>query len=204
MIMRVRTFVVIVTGVMSQMTATADGIIYSNYTAQFPSGHSVAYADSTNSLFDATTFTTTGSGNLASIAFAINDPSQATLTAGLYTSVSGQPDALLESWTFVGPINFGSTITTLASASHPFLFSGTQYFFVWTQNGSSIAWYGNNQGVTGGVWIGNSLTTLSQFFSNSDTPGIQVAAVPELPAGLTLLTGVMVLLVLQRLRTRSA
>jgi hypothetical protein len=201
--MRVRTLVVIVIGVVSQMTATPASIIYSNYGAPFPSGVPGGYADSTNSLFDATTFTTTGSGNLESIAFGINDPSQATLTAGLYTNVSGQPDALLESWTFVGPINFGSTITTLTSASHPFLFSGTQYFFVWTQNGSRITWYQNNQGVTGGVWIGNSLTALSQSFSISPTPGIQLTSVPEPPAGLPLLMGVMVLLLL-RLPVRGA
>ena len=86
----------------------------------FP-GKSVNTQYGVTGYFAATTFTATGSGNLASIVIALSQPSgSAPIPVGLYTDTYGEPGTLLESW--VVPVNsnllwFGAGVGTAAHDS---------------------------------------------------------------------------------------
>jgi hypothetical protein len=164
---------------------SAEGIIYTNISSAFP-GKSVYSQYAVTDGFAGTTFTTTGSGNLASIVTAVSQPSGSPpLTVGLYTEVYSEPGALLESWSVpVIPTCCGSLPasvpppTTLVSVLHPLLSSGTKYWFVislGTEN--SVFWWFNDQGVTGGLWTHITLAPLYQGNGGLPTPGIQLNSV---------------------------
>jgi hypothetical protein len=95
---------------------------------------------------------------------------------------------------------------TLTSALNQLLSTGTEYWFVITNTAAEeVAWYENNQGITGGVWAGNDLSSLLNFEGGSPVPAIQLnslSSVPE-PATAVLLGGALPILVLSSKRTRS-
>jgi len=162
----------------------------------------------TNFDFMATTFVTTGGGDLGTILmpiFSLNSP----VSFGLYTSSGGQPGALLEDWSVPVP-GFPAQFVTLTSVLNPFLSSGTQYWFVITLTNAQknkLALYQNNQGVTGGVWAGSSLNGLIDFEPGSPAPAIQLnsastSATPE-PASVFLFGSGLLLLGLSRTKKRT-
>jgi hypothetical protein len=72
---------------------------------------------------------------------------------------------------------------------NPLLSSGSAYWIVFSQSsGNQITWFSNDESVAGGIWSGNTLTTMSNVFATFDTPGIELdsAATPE-PASAMLL-----------------
>ncbi len=188
--------------------------IYSNITAGFPGDSGREYGGGSNTYFG-TPFTTTGSGNLSTLLLdaGISDPSQPfTFTVGLYTSVSGQPGSLLESWTQAFPLASPPfpppPATTLTSVSHPFLVASIQYWLVLTQaNANQVYLYTNDTGVNGGFWAGNNISALNQSVANMNDPipGLRLTAVPEVSTWMLLALGAVVCLLAQkRTMSRSA
>jgi len=135
------------------------------------------------------------------------------VSLGLYTDSNDQPGSLLESWSITVP-GFPGTLTTIPSVLNPVLSAGTQYWFVVTVTDAQknkLAWYENDQNVSGGVWAGNSLDQMLNFVSGSPMPAIELntvetSAVPE-PAGGTLLVmglaGLAMLTIVSRSRSKS-
>jgi hypothetical protein len=145
----------------------------------------------TNFAFMATTFVTTGQGNLDDVltpVFSLDSP----VTFGLYTNSGNAPGSLLESWTAAVP-GFPGVLMTLPSIQNPFLAAATQYWFVITLTAAqrnNVAWYQNNEGITGGIWAGNSLDSMLEFVPDSPAPAIQLNSTPAPePAGGVLLGG---------------
>jgi len=170
---------------------SAASIIYSNISGTFP-GKSVSSQWTTTGGFEGTTFTATGSGNLASIVTAVSQTSSTTpITAGLYTDFYSAPGTLLESWsipviqTCCGSLPASAPpLTTLVSIVHPLLSSGKKYWLVLTVGtGNTAFWWFNDQGVNGGLWINDKLAPLNQVGDNYPTPGIQLNSdEPQPPA----------------------
>lgn len=171
------------------------GTIYNDYG---PGNSFIINRDyQTNFDFLATTFVTTGGGNLGTILtplFSLNPP----VSFGLYTDSADQPGALLENWSVPVP-GFPAQIVTLNSAVNPFLSAGTQYWFVialTSAQKNELAWYQNSQSVLGRVWAGFSLNGLLDFTPGSPAPAIQLNSTSPVPepadgmlfgSGLTLL-----------------
>jgi hypothetical protein len=154
--------------------------------------------------FMATTFVSTGGGNLEDIVtpiFSLDPP----VTFGLYTDFGGKPGALLEDWSVTVP-GFPAQLVTLTSVQNPLLLAGTPYWFVISLTSTQkneLAWYQNNQSVNGGLYAGNSLNALLQFTPGSPTPAIQLnstaaASTPEPSSGI-LIGGALLLLVAAQL-----
>jgi hypothetical protein len=136
----------------------------------------------------ATPFVTTGAGNLETIVtplFSLQFP----LNVGLYTNTGGEPGSLLESWSQPVP-GIPAQLATFTSVLNPFLSLATEYWFVITtipsingpSNPNDPAWYQNNQGVAGGIFLGASPASLLSFLADSPAPAIELttgAAVPE-------------------------
>src|SRR5262249_2857017 len=107
-----------------------------------------------------------------------------------------KPDTLLESWSITAP-GFPGLLTTVPSVQNPLLSAATQYWFVIDVTDAqklNLAWYWNDQGVGGGVWIGNSLSGLIEALPASPAPAIQlnstaVTAVPEPASWIGLASG---------------
>ena len=148
-----------------------------------------------NSDFMASSFTTSGSGNLLDVSiplFSLNNP----VELGLYTDSGGKPGTLLENWSVTAP-GFPGILTTFASVQSPFLSAETEYWFVIdvaADQKLNLAWYQNDEGVTGGIWIGNSLDSLIEALPNSPAPAIQLnsttaSTVPEPAGGMGLAAG---------------
>jgi len=146
----------------------------------------------TNSDFMAAPIVTTGSGNLGDIMiplFSLHNP----VELGLYTDSGDQPGALLESWSVVVP-GIPGVLTTVPSVANPFLSASTQYWFVVALTSTqklNLAWYENNQGITGGVWAGFGTDALINFVPGSPAPAIQLTSqtatpVPEPSSALVL------------------
>jgi hypothetical protein len=129
--------------------------------------------------FMATTFVTTGQGTLDNIltpVFSLDSP----VTFGLYTNSGDAPGALMESWTAAVP-GFPGVLMTLPSIQNPFLAAATQYWFVIALSAAqrnNVAWYQNDEGITGGLWAGNSLDAMLEFVPDSPTPAIQLNSTP--------------------------
>jgi hypothetical protein len=176
------------------------GTIYSNIGPGFP-GDSLNVYILDGPTFAGTAFTTTGAGELATIFLGIGTTTSPA-TGGLYTNSSGEPGTLLESWTFSAP-NVGFPSETLTSVAHPFLSSGTQYWFVLKlEIGQNGGWLSNDQAISGGIWLGSTADTLSQMFTNTPTPGIQLTSVPE-PSSRILLVVVSFALLRRRFSWRA-
>jgi hypothetical protein len=162
-------------------------IIYSNLSAG--STFLVNRDYETNFSFMATSFVSTGQGNLDDVltpVFSLESP----VTFGLYTDSGNAPGALLESWTATVP-GFPATLLTLPSVQNPFLSADTQYWFVITltpAQKNEVAWYQNNQDLAGGIWAGDSLDAMLNFLPGSPIPAIQLNSTPE-PAAELLLGG---------------
>jgi hypothetical protein len=168
-------------GVVVLSPVASAGIIYSNIGSTFPNDSSRVYFS--NNTFEAAPFTTAGGGILSSLEFAAYSYTPATtVTAALYTDSSGQPGTLIESWSAAIPVpGFSGTSMlpippmVLTSAVDPSLLPGTAYWFVLTQpNGLYSDVFGGDQSVNGGVWVGNSITALSQIFPDLEAVGIQL------------------------------
>jgi hypothetical protein len=114
----------------------------------------------------ATTFTTTGAGPLSTILLPITGPSVVTLA--LYSNSAGEPGSRLESWTAnAPPPGDNPPPITLTSVQKTVLSSGTQYWFVITQQAFQISWWTSFPGTStpenDGFWAGNSINSLSQI-----------------------------------------
>jgi sugar lactone lactonase YvrE len=158
--------------------AAPAGVIYSNISPSYPGG---TLSDAvTSDTYFGTIFTTAAAGTLASVEidlYGFYSP----VTVGLYTNSAGQPGTLLESWSAVIPVHYPSPpATVLTSVVNPSLSAATAYWLVLTQASASqnIVWYGNDEGIDGGVWIGNSLASLSQIFVSNPAPGIRLNSLP--------------------------
>jgi hypothetical protein len=162
------------------LTATVPQVFASTIYNNLGPGNSFSGGtDVSNTNFYATTFTTTGAGNLLTVLTSFFSNSSPT-TMAFYTDAAGEPGALLESWSTAIPNSAG--LTTLTSVVNPFVSAGANYWFVITNptpGSFSSFWNTNDQGVSGGFWTGNSLTTLAQNFAGSAAPAIQLNAIPE-------------------------
>ena len=136
--------------------------------------------------------------------FSLNNP----VDLGLYTDSGGQPGSLLEDWNVDAP-GFPGILTAIPSVQNPFLSADTQYWIVisvTTAQKDRLAWYQNNQGITGGLWIGSSLNGLIEAEAGMAIPAIQLnsttpSAVPEPPSG-TLLPALALLWITGATRRR--
>jgi hypothetical protein len=172
----------------SSGAASAD-TLYGDIGAGFPADSPSDY--NTAGTFFGTTFTASATGNLGSLEFDAWGTTSP-VTVGLYTSAAGEPGTLLESWSATVPTGGGfppPAATFLTSVLNPLLSSGSAYWIVFSQSsGNQITWFSNDESVAGGIWSGNTLTTMSNVFATFDTPGIELdsAATPE-PASAMLL-----------------
>jgi len=159
----------------------------------------------TNFDFMATPFVTTAAGNLGGILtplFNLNNP----VSLGLYTDSGGKPDSLLEDWNVTAP-GFPGVLTTIPSVQNPFLSANTEYWLVISLTSAqknNLAWYQNNQGVTGGIWAGTALGSLIELEPDSPSPAIQLnsitsSAVPE-PESRIVIAACLALVVIARLK----
>jgi hypothetical protein len=159
----------------------------------------------TGSDFLASPFVATSSGILASIqtpVFSLDSP----VNFGLYASTSADSVGdLLESWSAPVP-GFPSVLATLNSSVHPELTAGIEYWFVIGRTSRfQVAWYENNQEITGGVWEGlgpTGLDNLLQFVPGSPAPAIQLNATPVPSAALSLGSGLVLLTLARAARRR--
>jgi hypothetical protein len=178
------------------------GIIYSNIGFGFPADSPGIYGTAATW---GTTFTTMSGGTLATVSIDLSSRTSP-VTAALYTSLSGRPGTLLESWSAAVPIGNGfplPPLTTLISVVQPFLNSGTQYWFVLNGVNNCFCnvnnWSENDQSVGGGIWSGASLNSLFQSFAGSPAPGIQLtSAVPEPTTGMLTAASLLFLAQLRR------
>jgi len=135
-----------------------------------------------NSDFMATLFVTSSGGNLATVItplFSLNNP----VTVDLYTNSAGQPGTLVEAWSVSAP-GFPGQLTTLTSVLNPLLSANTRYWLVIPVTDIqklNLAWYQNNQGLDGGIWIGNNLDALIQAEPASPMPAIQLNSTSSSP-----------------------
>jgi hypothetical protein len=152
-------------------------------------------------------FVTTGSGKLGDIVtplFSLHNP----VDLSLYTDSGDRPATLLESWSITVP-SFPGILTTIPSVANPFLSADTQYWLVFPLTSllkNNLAWYENNQGVTGGIWAGDNLNGLLNFVPASPAPAVQLnslapTSVPE-PASAVTLAIVFALLMISRAASR--
>ena len=159
-----------------------------------------------NSDFMASPFVTSGGGNLLDVSlplFSINNP----VGLGLYTDSGGKPGTLLESWSVDVP-GFPGILTTIPSVQNPLLSAATEYWFVIDvadDQKRNLAWYWNDQSVSGGVWFGNDLSGLIGAVPASPAPAIQldstaVTAVPEPASWISLASGVAIMAILGVIR----
>ncbi len=180
----------------------ADTILYSNLGA----GNTfiVNQDFQTNFDFMATSFVTTGSGNLSDILTPIFSLDAVSL--GLYTDSSGEPGTLLESWNASVP-GFPGVLGTITSVDHPFLSSGTPYWFTISLTAAQkdkLAWYENDQGLSGGIWLGTKVHALLDFTPDTAAPAIRLdatsaAPVPEPAVGLLTSAGFFLLVLSHRM-----
>jgi hypothetical protein len=188
-------------GLPAQLSA---GIIYNNVGGGFPGDSPGSYNFGGPNGFEGTTFISTGGGNLSTISLDLGG-SVSPITGGLYTNSAGEPGTLLESWTFAQPISPISPppLTTLTSAVHPLLSSGTQYWFVVSlpNTGQGEGLFENDTAVAGGVWTGFAINTLTQSFASGPAVAIQVTSTPEPTTMLLVLSG-LCLCGFSRLRTK--
>lgn len=144
-------------------------------------------------------FTPTGSGQLSTIEIAMNlfeGPNHFDMF--LHADTGGSPGALLESWSVddaMGPFGDWNPPVVLSSVVHPMLASGTPYWLIGANIGTSwAAWMWNSTGdikpfVSGptggpyGVQIGDNLDVAGAMRIT-----VQAAAVPE-PSSMALLLG---------------
>jgi hypothetical protein len=178
----------------------AGTILYSNFssTYPFPSPGGNTYAGN----YFGTAFTTTAGGLLGTVTLGLSDNEEVPVTgqvAGLYTDSGGEPGTLLESWTVSVPLDPGGLVT-LTSTTNPAILSGTTYFLVFTNEAYSVEWYENDTSVLGGIWIGSTLTGLSEDLTSSPALGIEltsVSSVPEPATGTLVAAGVLALGILR-------
>ena len=189
--------------------AVSGPILYSNIGPGYP-GDAVA-GIATNAAVFGTTFTAVGSGTLGAVLFSLSSaaPGNPVVTASLYSNSGAQPGPLLESWVYTYALGF--SVQNLASIAHPTIVAGNSYWFLLQLNPSvpsTLDWDGNDTGVTGGLWAGNTLTSLFNSFNSLAAPGIQltgVAAVPEPASGVLLgLAGVIVLCEVARRKIKES
>jgi hypothetical protein len=169
------------------------GVLYSNISDSYPGVVPNFYntAAESNLIFMGTTFTTTGEGFLGSLSFAVRS-SNGSFDVGLFSSAGGQPDSLLETYngsapTFLDPAPV--TLITVASTTHPYLNSATNYWLLITVNPrENMTWYFNDVGVTGGIYVGTATNELIRIFAEFADPSIRlVSSDVPLPATLALL-----------------
>jgi hypothetical protein len=178
------------------------GIIYSN----LGPGNTFNVNETYNTNFDfmATTFSSSGGGTLENIltpVFSVNSP----VTFGLYTNSGGQPGTLLESWNATVP-GSPAQFVTLTSQLNPSLSAQTQYWFVISLSQAQkeeLDWYQNNQGVDGGIFLGNQLTGLDGFVPGSPAPAIQLVSVPEPASGILLGTSLLLLGLFRKIKSKE-
>jgi hypothetical protein len=180
----------------SSAIASAD-ILYSNIGPGFPADS--AGGATTTGTFFGTTFTTTAGGTLYTLEFdAENLSSAPPITVGLYTNLSDAPGTLLESWITSVPAYPTVTATILTSVLNPTLSAATQYWLVLTETSSQVGFYLNDTGVTGGIWSGFTLDSMTQVFATDASPGIQLNSVPEPASAMLLGLGFSALLLAKR------
>jgi hypothetical protein len=171
------------------------GIIYSNLGPGNTFNVNAFY--DTNFNYMATTFVTSDGGALGDILTPVSSLSSP-VSFGLYTNSGGQPGALLESWNANVPASPG--LVDLSSQLNPSLSAQTQYWFLIALSGAQkeeLDWYQNNQGVDGGIYLGNQVNDLTGFVAGSPAPAIQLNSVPE-PATAIMLGSSLLLLGLFR------
>jgi hypothetical protein len=168
--------------------ASAESIVYSDYGVSFPDdspGHyNIAFF-----AFAGIPFTTTGGGSLSSITFDVQTFEALPFTVGLYADSSGEPGTLLESWSVTAPSFVCCSpppTTNITSALHPLLTSSTQYWFL-IAGPNSLHWFANDQGLAGGIWVGDAFNTLRNIITDAPRTGIQVATTLPEPATISLL-----------------
>jgi len=89
---------------------------------------------------------------------------------------------------------------------NPLLSSGTQYWIVFTQaSPDQVTWFSNNEAVTGGIWSGSTLTSLSHLFQTGATPGIELdsTSIPEPTSAMLLGLGISSLLFAKKMMRRG-
>jgi hypothetical protein len=167
------------------------GTIYSNIHigAGFPGDSPGPFVVTGPNFFMGTTFTTTVGGVLSTISLSV--AGQPNVTAALYTNSAGEPGTFLEGWNLSSQPRLSSQplssltpppLTTLTSLVNPYLFSGTQYWFVLSipTSGQKEAWWSNDQDLLGGVWQSHtSVNTLAQSRPGNHEVGIQVDSTPR-------------------------
>jgi len=154
----------------------AGGTIYSNLG---PNNAFIVNREyETNFAFMATNFIATNGGILASITtpvFSLSSPAN----FGLYTDANGVPGTQLESWSETVP-GFPAELVTLPSVLNPLLTSGAKYWIVIAisqAQKNNLAWYENNQGVIGGIWLGNSIHGMIEVTPAQPIPAIELSSI---------------------------
>ena len=122
-------------------------------------------------------------------------PPARTITISLWTDLNSHPGTELESW----PLLVTGTLAnyTLTSSLHPLLSSSDTYwvleFFIGGGPGDTIEWGRSSTAPAGGIWSGDSPTSLTPGFLTLPLAAVQVEGTPvSEPDSLTLL-GVSVL-----------
>lgn len=175
-------FLLLVLAAVGWTPVYAASILYTDIGPGYAGDSTIGYG-SPGSFFG-TTFTTTAGGSLSEVIVGVGSDTTTMAPAALYTNSGGEPGTLLESWNVTLPFSTGNTVT-LISLLQPVLSANTQYWFVFGPGAEAdgVQLTGNDTGILGGPWAGDTLTGLSaESGPGYLTPGIEVigaASVPE-------------------------
>jgi hypothetical protein len=107
-------------------------------------------------------------------------PPPRTITISLWTNPNGQPGTELESWQL--SVTAMLENYTLSSSLHPLLLSGSTYwvleFFTGGGAGDTIEWGRSSSAPAGGIWSGDSATSLSLGFPSFPIAALEVDGTP--------------------------
>lgn len=122
-------------------------------------------------------------------------PPARTITVSLWTDSSGEPGAELESWAL--PVTGSLANYTLASSLHPLLSASSEYwvleFFVGGEPGDTIEWGRSSTASAGGIWSGDSPSSLTLGFPTFPLAALEVEGTPVPELGYLTFIGISIL-----------
>ncbi len=167
---------------------------------------STLFAGGGSTIIVGTPFVPSMTAQLGTVVAALGSNGGTAYAFSIWTDLAGDPGAMLEQW----PVSPSSSIANIqfSSVLEPTLYSGTQYWALYTATASANAgldWGYYNLSPSGGFWLGSSPTGLVQVAANFAKPALHIegTTVPE-PSTSVLFASVVAFLAVARHRRKPA